>query len=379
MSQLSSPSTPPPAASAAGLVPQAQAAARSDRRREIVTTPANDVEPETVEWLWPGRFAIGTLGLVLGDPDNGKSLLTLDMAARVSRGRAWPDGAPCPAGQVLLVTCEDSAAQTIRPRLEAAGADLERVHIFCGAKAYRTGGDGGAAEAELGTFNFSLRQDPHPLEAWLARTGGVRLVVLDPLGAYSDGANTHNDGDTRALLAPFATLAERARASIVGIVHTNKSPGGKALYRASGSLAFIAAARHVYALGRVRCDPTRRLLARVKNNLSGDESGMAFAIEPSRAGPPVLIWEPDPLAIDAQGVLDGTEAKLGKLAEAEAWLGSLLTRGPKKVTEIRSDASADYFSWRTIERAKQNLGVLTQRYDLSHGRTAWCWVMPERG
>ncbi len=337
--------------------------------RRIEALPADRVEPETVEWLWPPRFAAGTLGLILGDPDNGKSLLTLDMAARLSRGLAWPDGGACAPGQVLIVSSEDGLATTVRPRLEAAGADLSRVHLFAATLLK----EGGNAE----TAGFSLKSDAAALDDWLAKTAGVRLVILDPLGAFTAGANAASENEVRALLRPFAVLAERRRVAMLGVVHTNKSPGAKALYRMAGSLAFVAAARHVYALGRDRCDPTRRILARVKNNLSSDPSGLAFAITDGPAGQPVIVWEPEPVEADAAGVLDGTETKLGKLAEAEAWLGSLLAREPEDVENIRWLSGKDDFSWRTIERAKQNLGVVAKRVDFSYGNK-WCWVLPKK-
>src|SRR6478672_10265157 len=88
-----------------------------------------DVAPQPVRWLWPGRIALGKLTLICGDPGLGKSFLTLDLAARLSAGRAWPDGAApvAGAGSAVLITAEDDAADTIRPRLDAAGADVSRI------------------------------------------------------------------------------------------------------------------------------------------------------------------------------------------------------------------------------------------------------------
>ena len=116
-----------------------------------------DVESRPVQWLWPGRFALGRISLLVGMPGAGKSFLTCDMAARVSTGQPWPDGTPCDRGSVLLVTAEDDPGDTIRPRLDAQGADVSRVHQLAGlhrqeidgsnAEAIFSLGDAGALEA----------------------------------------------------------------------------------------------------------------------------------------------------------------------------------------------------------------------------------------
>ncbi len=339
-------------------------AAPRERPRRLVTVAAAEIAPAPVAWLWAGRFAFGKLGLVIGDPDLGKSLMTLDMAARVSRGLPWPDGAPCDEGEVLLVTAEDAAADTIRPRLEAAGADLARVHLHRATA-------GGRAEIE--SSGFSLKHDLAALADWLAAHKAVRLVIFDPLGAHAGGADTHRDSDVRALLAPFGELAERARAAVIGIVHLNKRLGGRALYRASGSLAFVAAARHVYAVGRDPLHERRRLLARVKNNLSRDESGMAYRVESAANGHPRLIWEPKPVRVSAETLMQGEpEATRIVLTEAGDWLLGQLASGPMDASDLRDEANDDGVPWRNVERAKARLGIVARR----NAASRWVWVLP---
>ncbi len=94
------------------------------------TVRLSDVDPERVRWLWPGRLPLGKLVVLDGDPGVGKSTLALDIAARLSTGRGWPDGGTCPPGGVLILSAEDGLADTIRPRLDAAGGDPTRVHAL---------------------------------------------------------------------------------------------------------------------------------------------------------------------------------------------------------------------------------------------------------
>jgi len=212
------------------------------------------VKPEPIRWLWPGRVPLGKLTLIVGDPGLGKSFLTLDLAARVSAGEPWPDapGAENTPGAVVLLSAEDDLADTIRPRLDAAGADVERV-------------------AALSIS--SLQRDLPDLEKAMHDAPGVRLVVIDPITAYLAGTDSHKNADVRSLLAPLAELAARHRVAVVAVSHLNKHVGGSALYRAQGSLAFTAAARAVWLVAKDKADVGR------------------------------VAWEPDPVEANADEVL----------------------------------------------------------------------------
>ncbi|EQD41768.1 hypothetical protein B1B_14385, partial [mine drainage metagenome] len=104
-------------------------AVRAEARcASLPTKPFSAIKPERVAWLWPARIPLGKLTLIAGDPGLGKSMLTAYIAAAISTGRTWADGTHAPAGDVLIVNLEDGQADTTRPRLDAAGADVTRVH-----------------------------------------------------------------------------------------------------------------------------------------------------------------------------------------------------------------------------------------------------------
>jgi hypothetical protein len=244
---------------------------------------ACDVPVARVRWLWPDRVALGKLTLFPGDPGLGKSFVTLDMAARVTRGESWPDcpGVRQPVGGVVLMSAEDDPADTIRPRLEDADADLARVAIVQGVRR----GDRNAT--------FNLRSDLPALEQAIAAMPNCRLVVIDPVSAYLGDTDSHANADVRAVLGPLSELAGRCGAAFVCVSHLNKSRDGPAMYRATGSMAFVAAARSAWMFTRDPDDPSRRrcFMLNIKSNLSRPPPGLAYALVDKSQGHPVVAWE----------------------------------------------------------------------------------------
>ena len=163
--------------------------------------PFSSMTPRAVEWFWPARLAPGTLALLDGDPEVGKSLLTVDWAARLTTGRPWPDGTATPGpSAVIYIGCEDDPQRTVLPRLLAAGADTSRIHQF---------------KMPLG--NGQQRQPIFPDDcdrlATAIAASGARLVIVDPLLAFlSRDAYNLNDQLVRRALDPLAgRRGDRAR------------------------------------------------------------------------------------------------------------------------------------------------------------------------
>lgn len=324
-------------------------------KNATVLTCLADVTPQEIEWLWPARIPLGKLALVIGDPETGKSLATLDMAARVSAGRAWPDGPDCQPGAVILLTVEDDLDDTIRPRLDAAGAEVRRiVHLDLNC----------------------LKADMDKLERTLRRVPNVRLIVIDPISAYLPGIDSHKNAEVRTVLKPLAALAARFGIAVVGVTHLNKQDGGAAMYRAMGSLAFVAAARTAWVVAKDQEDPQLRLFLRVKNNLSAERKGLKFRI----VGPPGLPrieWEAGEVETTADEALawnrDGHNG--GKQNAAVAWLASVLAGKWVQVSHLQEWANKQGYAWRTVERAARELKV--QRVRPGFGKPCK-WFLPKR-
>ena len=330
-------------------------------------TRLGTVAPKQLRWLWPGRVPMGKVTLLVGDPGRGKSLLALDMAARVTRGAAWPDpaGGSAPFGNVVLLSAEDDVADTIRPRFEAAGGDPDRVVILRAVQRAGTQDD----------LLFSLSRDLAGLEEAIRQCGDVRLVVLDPVSAYLTGVDAHSNADMRAVLAPLRGVAERSGAAVVAISHLTKKADAAVLYRAMGSLAFVAAARAVWAVGPDRQTAGRLLFLPVKCNLAGGVTGMAYRIAPSAQSPevPVLDWEAEPVALTAEEALDFRAPAFTRRQRAAAWLEGLLSRGPLPTQEVERLAQAEGFSVPTVCRARRELGVVAFH---ANAQSPWTLRLP---
>jgi len=321
-----------------------------------------DVEPEPIRWLWSNRIPLGKLSLIVGDPDQGKSLTTLDFTARVTRGRLWPDNAESTGrGGVVLLSAEDDPADTIRPRLDAANADPARVALLQAVEWYDT-------ETKRPTTRpFNLTRDLPALREAVEGLPDCRMVVIDPVSAYMGRTDSHRDADVRGVLAPLAELAARHRVAVLGVMHLNKKDG-PARYRVSGSLGFVAASRAVWAVGRDRQEPGRRLFLPVKCNLAPDLSGLAFHVVQS-GGQPIVAWAPEPVAADVDDVLNQSEES-GERADAAQWLRQTLADGPVRSDEIPRLARQAGFAMRTLNRAKKAANVESYR-DGFQGKCYW--------
>jgi hypothetical protein len=327
----------------------------------------SEITPERLKWLWPGRIPLGKLALLIGDPGLGKSLVTIDIAARVSRGSSFPDGERCEMGDVIFLSAEDDAADTIRPRLDAAGADVARIHTLEGMRV--TLADNSTAERL-----FDLETGIATLEDALARIPGVRLIIIDPISAYLGGADSNTNAEVRELLSPLAALAAKYGIAILCLTHLRKSAGA-AVHRAIASIAFTAAARAVWAVASDTSDKDRRLMLMVKLNLGPSVAGLAFRIETQNLLPRIA-WEAGAVAVDANDVLnieyreDHSERK-----EAEEWLREYLADGPVAASEATRAANAVGITKTTLYRASRALGVA--RHKLGGRGAGWEWSLEE--
>jgi len=321
-----------------------------------VTVVLSDVQPEPVRWLWPGRIALGKLTLLCGDPGLGKSFVTLDLAARVSSAKCWPDLPilPNPPGGVVLLSAEDDLADTIRPRLDAAGADPSRVVAIQAVRRILAPTMGTECGLEREDY-FDLTEDLPALERAIYETADCRLVIIDPLTAYLGKTDSHKNAEVRAVLARLVDLAARRKAAVLAVTHLNKAGGLPAIYRAMGSLAFVAAARAVWAVVRDENDETgrRRLFVPVKNNLGADESGLAYALEPVD-GVARVAWEAAPVDMRADEALGGGQTSAVRDEARKFVVETLQSHGGEMASDELSEAAeANGISERTFRRARK--------------------------
>lgn len=334
-------------------------------------TRLSDVSPQKIGWLWDQRIALGKITLIYGDPGGGKSTLTIDLAARLSTNSLAPDGTNLPGpATTIFITCEDGVADTILPRAIAAGADTTKLAVFDSVR--KRGPDGKIIER---TYAIA---DIEPLRKAII-SEGAKLVVIDPASAYLGDRDGHRNDEIRGLLAPLAKLAEEQSVAIVLVTHMSKSGGGRAMYRAMGSVAFIAVARTAWAVIKDSENTARRLLLPVKNNVGNDRDGLAYSLV-DRDGSAAIIWESKTITISVDEAMaaygDSERAKPGPAPNerdsAAEWLTDLLEAGPMEVSAIRKAAIGDRVKWRTLERAKATIHVHSYRSEF--GGT-WMWQL----
>lgn len=331
----------------------------------------SDIEPVDVEWLWPTRIPAGRITLLVGLPGKGKSLVTIDAAAPVSTGMYWPDGSSCPRGTAILITAEDNPNDTIRPRLDAAGADVGRVGLLSMLRR----GDANGRPIET---PFTLA-DVAELEKELARLPDCKLVVIDPIGAFLGGrTDAHRDNEVRAVLGPVAALAEKYGPAVVVVAHRRKSIGTLADDLALGSRAFTGLARAVWHVTPDPDDKARRLFLPGKNNLAPEGHGLAFTIW---GDPPALNWESSPVLMNADDCLaaESKASKPGPKADvrqhAVAWLRTALANAPRPAKELMDEArEAACIAPATLRRAREELRIEAYREQVPG---PWFWRLPQ--
>lgn len=323
-----------------------------------------DVEPERVSWLWPGRIPAGKLVTLDGDPSLGKSTLALTFAAAITTAGMWPDDTSVDqVGDVVLLSAEDGLADTVRPRLDAAGADVTRVHAVQGV----TLSDGTLAPPTLA--------DVHELTK-LVKKVGARLLVVDVLMAYlPSGTDSHKDQDVRRVLSRLSAMADETGCTVLLLRHLNKSKGGDPMYRGGGSIGIVGAARAGMLVAEDPEDPTVRILASTKSNLGPPPESLRYRLASvDGTGVARVEW----LGTDERNArqLLAAPADEDGSGGVDTWLRGYLADGDPagvKATEVYSAADANGHSKDQAKRAKKRLGVDAAKAGPS---APWVWRLP---
>lgn len=330
----------------------------------------SDIVKTDIKWLWPGHIALGKLNLLAGDAGLGKTMLLCRMTADISNGNPWPltDKHREP-GVVLFASAEDDANDTLKPRLEAAGADMSNVIEVQNIKYYDERG-------KIAERPFSLKEDVENLglliEQLISNDKKPSLLILDPITAFCGGLrNAHDTSEIRGMLGPVIRLLSKYDMALIGNTHLNKSEGGSALNRVTGSLSWIASSRAGFLVTRDEEVDNRRLFLPIKNNLGPDMNGFAYHIEVNNEGIPLAVWDDVVIKKSADDALNSRKAR--PIDTAEEWLFDILSLGAMSVSDLKAKAASEDISWRTVERAKKELGI---KPDKNGYKGCWLWKLP---
>ncbi len=307
----------------------------------------SEVQSQEIEWLWYPFIPYGKLTIIQGDPGDGKTTMALNLAAKLSKGEALDENMKVTEPvNVIYQTAEDGLADTVKPRLELAGADCERIIV-------------------IDESDKSLSMVDERLEQAIVRTG-ARLLILDPIQAYlGGGMDMNRANEARDMTKKLGALAEKTKCAIILIGHMNKASGNKAAYRGMGSIDFFAVARSVLLVGRVEGESNTRAVVQIKNNLAAFGHPKAFAL--SEDG---FKWLGD-YEITVDEVLGGITPKANKMEQAKQMLRELAeTQSAVLSNEIFDRANELGISKRTLENAKKELGVQTRKIN-----NAWYWEL----
>ncbi len=333
----------------------------------LKTVCAADIEPEHVEWLVDQSFPLGMLAVIGGQPGLGKSQISINLAAGVTTGKGLPGtGGFGNIGSVIILANEDDAARTIRPRLDAAGADISKVHIVEGVA--REG-----SEVDM----FQLDSDIADLRDRALEIGDVRLIIIDPPSAYlGTKVDSYKDSDVRRLLMPLGNLAQETGAMILLIVHLNKRTDGGAQQRFSGSTAWTAAPRVGFMVAEDATTKQRFMLP-VKNNIGDDRLGYQYHIAEKLIKysgqtfkSSYIVWDQTTNRSVSEILSPPKSNKVSVVDDAKSFLEDELTDGPVAVDQLKLLANSAGLSWPSINRAKKDLPINSTK--VSNG---WVWTL----
>lgn len=337
----------------------------------VTLTCGADLTPEQVRWLWQGWLALGKFHVLAGPPGQGKTTLAMAMAGTASGGGRWPDGERCEAGNILIWSGEDDVADTLLPRLVAAGADLSRCYFV------------GATVIDGKTQPFDLGSDVPLLLSAAEKIGGIKLLIVDPIVGAVPG-DSHKNAEVRRGLQPLVDFAAASDCALLGITHFSKGGQGQdPAQRVIGSVAFSAVARVVLVAAKTKDEDgsDRRILARAKSNIGPDNGGFDYVLEQVDINeyPGInasrITWgrAVDGSARDLLADPDESRDAEGPSSAAAEFLRKRLALGtcPSKI--IKDEAEEAGFAWRTVQRAADRLGVKRKKDGMTGG---WYWSLP---
>lgn len=313
--------------------------------QELNIIKMSEIQSEEIEWLWYPFIPYGKLTIIQGDPGDGKTTLALNIAAKLSKGESLDEEMKISEPiNIIYQTAEDGLADTVKPRLELADADCERILV-------------------IDESSEALSMADERLEEAIKLTN-AKLLILDPIQAYlGAGTDINRANEARDMTKKLGALAEKYKCAVLLIGHMNKASGTKASYRGIGSIDFFAVARSVLLVGRIEGEESLRAVVQIKNNLAAFGNSKAFEL--SEEG---FRWIGD-YDISADEVLGGIAPKANKLDQAKRLLLEL-AEGTNRMQskDIFEIAKEEEISKRTLENAKRELNISAKKIN-----NTWYW------
>lgn len=316
----------------------------------------SDIQSEPVDWLWEPYIPRGAITLIQGDGGEGKTTVSLAIAAAVSTGTALPgqvvfsrstlgNNNLAVQADVVIQNAEDSYTKTIKPKLELFGADCDLIHVI---------------DEDENALTLSDKR----IEQAIIDTGAY-LCVLDPVQAYLGGANMNSANGIRPLMKRLGDVAARTGCAVLLVGHMNKG-SGKSQYRGLGSIDIFAAARSVLTVGKIPVDDDMRAIVHNKSNLAPAGSSQAFGLSPCGS----FAWLGD-YDITIDELLGGVKKPESQFARARRLIETALRSGAVPAADMMQMAEEQGISFKTFKRAKETLGVIS----FQRGRV-WYWDLP---
>lgn len=324
----------------------------------------SEIDDKAIEWLWQDRIPRGKLTMFSGNPDCGKTTVLCDIIARITTGQNYPDGsAASEVGEVLFFSSEDDPADTLKPRLRAAGAKMESVISISGLTIRQN-----SKQLER---DIALDTDLQVLEIELAQNPAITLVAIDPIASYLGERDANKDQSLRKVLVPIKNLAEKTGVTFICLSHFNKRVDVGALHKVGGAVGMTGVSRAAWLFFKNPEKDGEYLMALGKGNLTNRRTSMKYRItaaEVPTGTAPKIEWLGEDNR-DADTIFETLKSPEGRAAaKAEQFIKDFLTT-PMLSRDIERVAEEAGIRRSALWEAKKSLNIQTKRVG-----TQWQWV-----
>lgn len=334
------------------------------RAPRAVVRKLSDIQLEEVTWIWPNFLADRKITIVDGMPGVGKSTLTSEIAARITTGTSFPNGIERKPRDVVFIAVEDGVADTIKPRVAAAGGNEQHAHFI-------------HIEQDGNEITPDLERHLECIKAAIEAIGNVGLLIIDPIMALlGNSVDSYRDQDVRKVTTPLARLAEELNLAILIVRHPNKGSSNNALLRGGGSMAFIGSARVGWVVGKHPDNPDIRVLAISKSNIGTMNESLEFQLTNDETYNCARIEWIGSSKLTADNLYEDQNSEEKSLTEeAMDWLTEFLSDGGMDHPTIKREAAKYGITDKPLRKAREKLKIETKRQGQGTSHTT-LWVLP---